>query len=150
MSDQQVRDVLTGTWGAVSCALREDWEGFDLLMRECVTSDEQAANWSMAAVGGTAALLKSLRMSESDLLDVTRTYFSRAVVLTVSDSQESVCDLLISEIQKHGSGLIVGQAVGQLCMAVEILSETHKIDREVLLKRLCLSVATIAEDGPTL
>jgi hypothetical protein len=150
VSDRAIQDVLTGTWGAVSCALREDWEGFDLLLNECVWSDERSANWSMAAVGGTAALLKTLRMEREDLLGIAEKYFSRAVFLAVSGESESVVDTLMEDIELYGTGVVVGQAVGQLGMAVELLAESFKLDREPFLRRLCLSVAFITEAGPTL
>lgn len=144
MSDRAIQDILTGTWGAVSCALREDWDGFDLLLNECVWSAERSTNWSIAAVGGTAALLKVLKMDREDLLDVTEKYFSRPVLLAVLGESESVVDTLVEDIELYGTGVVVGRAVGQLGMAVEILTESFKLDIEPFLRRLCLSVACAA------
>lgn len=150
VSDKAIQDVLTGTWGAVSCALREDWEGFDLLLNECIGDPESSANWSMAAVGGTAALLKGLNMDQEDLYEIAERYFSQAVVHALSGRSEMVCDTLLLEIKERGTGVVLGRSVGQLGMAVDLVVESYKLDREALLRRLCLSVATITGGGPTL
>lgn len=150
VKSRTARDVLTGTWGAASCAMRGDWDGFDLLMRESATDSDHAVYWSVAAVGGAVAILRSLDVSDDQLLDISQTYFSKAVAASLQDRQVSVSDLVASEIQQHGAEAVVGEAILQLCMAISLLAESREMDGEKLLNRLCLMVATVAEDGPTL
>jgi hypothetical protein len=136
-SDAQIvaRRALTGAWGAAAAALREDWEGFEMLIADGVIDAQDACAWAMAAIGGVNAILRHWDMSTMEWGDT----IMRANNGEMSDTIEQ----LQQQIRTQGGGAVVGRTIGQLAVAVRVAAMHLSEDPDLLMRRLCLDVQTI-------
>lgn len=124
------RQALSGAWGAAAAALREDWEGFELLIGDGVRTSKDACAWAMAAVGGVNAILRHW--------DIPAFEWGTTVQCASEGRIEEAVQRLEDQIRRHGSGAVVGRTVGQLAAAVRVASHYLDEDAELLVQRLCL------------
>jgi hypothetical protein len=129
------RRALSGAWGAAAAALREDWEGFEVLIQDGVVDAQDACAWAMAAIGGVNAILRHWDMSTTEWGDTIMSANNGAM----SDTIEQ----LLHQIRTQGGGAVVGRTVGQLAVAVKVAALHLSEDPDRLMRRLCLDVQTI-------
>jgi hypothetical protein len=129
------RRALTGAWGAAAAALREDWEGFEVLIADGVVDAQDACAWAMAAIGGVSAILRHWDMSTVEWGDTVMSANSGAMSQTIEQLQQ--------QIRTQGGGAVVGRTVGQLAVAVRVAALHLAEDPDLLMRRLCLDVQTI-------
>ena len=137
LSEAQIvaRKALTGAWGAAAAALREDWEGFEVLITDGVVDALDACAWAMAAIGGVNAILRHWDMSTTEWGATIMSANSGAMFDTIEQLQQ--------QIRAQGGGAVVGRTVGQLAVAVRVAALHLSEDPDLLMRRLCLDVQTI-------
>lgn len=131
-SAEMAKKALAGAWGAAAAALREDWEGFDLLIEDGVSTAQEACAWAMAALGGVSAILRHWELPTME--------WGEAAAHAQAGRMDLAVELLRAQIASNGAGEVVGRSVGQLAVALKVAAALLNEDAETLAQKLCLDV----------
>lgn len=130
-------DVIAGTWGAAAAAWRGDWQGFDILLGDALTSETCALAWATAAITSTAALLRLVETDPAFGQGAPCYQFAEAVTRTLEGDTYGARECIAEEINAFGSGVVLGQALGGLTLAASLAADLRDLDVYHLLQRMC-------------
>lgn len=135
-------EALQGVWAATAAILRDDWQGFEIVVGTGVETRSRAIAWSLAAVGATCALLRHI---EAQTADIDFGWTTALVAAEAGDMHLALVDLT-RQARHDGEGFCVGRAVGQMAFAARLVATARGLDEQAFAQRFCRAMAQLPSD----